>query len=116
MMLPRFHPMHLSFGLILWAAWFVVLYGGTGVVCGVAPPPLDKGVLTWLNGTLLVGGVIVSLYLAYCAYDCWKAAPDFEQGKHHRRFIGRVAAGVYLFAAISAIAVTLPVVIFPPCI
>ena len=35
MLLPPFHPMSIVFGLIVWALFFVIIYGGVGVVWGL---------------------------------------------------------------------------------
>ena len=115
-MLSPFHPMQLVMGLIIWAAWFVVLYGLQGVACGVAPPSAALGAVTWVNAVLLVVGACVTLLLLYAAYRCWKAGPDPSRGDSHRQFVARVGAGIYLFSAVAAAAITLPVVIYPPCV
>lgn len=115
-MFSPFHAIQLVMGLIIWAVWFVVLYGLQGVACGVAPPAAELGPFTWVNAVLLGLGLCVTLLLLYAAYRCWKAAPDPARGDSHRQFIARAGAGIYLFSAVSAAAVTLPVVMYPPCV
>jgi hypothetical protein len=116
MLLPPFHVMSIVFGLIVWAVFFVVIYGGIGIVCGVAPPPVEQGPLTWINLVMGLVGILFTLYLAWGSWHCWKHAPRFDQGREHDRFIARIAAFVYAFAALSTFAVTLPVVLYPPCV
>ena len=111
------HPMQLVMGLVIWGVWFVVLYGLQGVGCSVAPPAVEQGALTWINAVLLGLGTCVTLLLLVIAYRCWKAGSDDGSGEDgHGDFVRRISAGVYLLSAISAAAVTLPVVIYPPCL
>lgn len=116
MLLPPFHPMSIVFGLIVWAVFFVIIYGGVGVVCGVAPPPVEQGAFTWINGVMGLVGILFTIYLAWGSWHCWRHAPPFNQGREHDRFISRIAAFVYAFAAISTFGVALPVVLYPPCV
>lgn len=116
MKLSLFHPMQIVLGLIIWAVWFVVIYGGIGVVCGVAPPPVEQGALTWINGLMLVLGIAFAAYLGHRSWLCYKAAPEFGAGDPHGRFISRIASFVYGFAAVASLGIALPVVLFPPCV
>lgn len=111
------HPMQLVMGLVIWAVWFVVLYGLQGIGCSIAPPPAEQGALTWINAVLLGLGLGVTLLLVVIAYRCWKAGPRDGSGEDGQsNFVRRISAGIYLLSAISAAAVTLPVVIYPPCL
>ncbi|WP_150302773.1 hypothetical protein [Pseudomonas saliphila] len=116
-MLSISHPIQIVMGLIIWSVWFVVLYGLQGIGCNVAPPAAELGPWTWINALLLGLGVCVTLLLLFAAYRCWKAGQDQRvEEDSHRRFIARISGGIYLFSAIAAAAVTVPVVIYPPCV
>lgn len=116
-MLSILHPIQIVMGLIIWSVWFVVLYGLQGIGCNVAPPAAELGPWTWINALLLGLGACVTLLLLFAAYRCWKAGQDQSvAADSHRTFIARISGGIYLFSAIAAAAITLPVVIYPPCV
>ena len=114
--MPRpFHPSHpfqLVLGPIIWAVWFVTLYATLSVTCNVAPPAVDRGALTWLNGALLILTVLVTVALAGAARWCWRAS---RHNANQERFFSRVAAGIYLLMAVSTLLGGLPIVLLPPC-
>ncbi|MDO8863429.1 hypothetical protein Q6D67_17145 [Haliea sp. E1-2-M8] len=110
------HPLHLVLGPMLWAGWFVALYASLSVVCSRIPPATSQGAMTWLNGILLLGTVIVALLLATLSYQCWRAASANSSGNGSREFIGRVSAGAYLLTASSTLILGVPVILLPPCI
>lgn len=116
MMLHPLHPIQLVFGLLVWSGWFVTVYGGTGVICAVAPPPVDADMKTWVNALVLAMGTLVGAFLLFNAWRCWKATPDYDVGKPDKRFLGRVAGGVYLVAAIASFGLALPALFLPPCV
>lgn len=110
------HPMQLALGLIVWAIWFVVLYGGLSVGCAVAPPAPESGPLNWLN--LLLGALtaVVVAWLLRQMFLCRQGARTKDAGGSRRRFIAAVSAGVYAVAAISTVFIGLPVLGLPPCL
>ncbi|GAA3964968.1 hypothetical protein [Allohahella marinimesophila] len=110
------HPAHLVLGLVIWSVWFVLLYGGLSVACELAPPGAEQGALNWLNATLLVLGVFFFVMLLAGAYMSWRHAPSAESDQPQQRFLGRVAAAVYLFAAIASLAIAVPSLVMPPCL
>ena len=115
-MLHPLHPLQLVFGLLVWSGWFVFVYGGTGVICEVAPPPVEDDMKTWVNAGVLALGTLVGGFLLFNAWRCWKATPGYQQGKPDKRFLGRVAGGVYLVAAIASFGLVLPALFLPPCV
>lgn len=116
-MLSPYHPMQLALGLIVWAVWFVVLYGGLSVACVLAPPPVEQGAYTWINGALLLGTLLVTALLLYWAYGCWKTArANIERDGASRRLIVRVAMGVHLAGALASFSVGAVVITLPPCV
>jgi heme/copper-type cytochrome/quinol oxidase subunit 2 len=108
------HPIHLVLGLILWAIWFVAIYGGLSVGCQVAPPVAEQGALTWLNAALLLFTLVTVLVLLVFAWLCRRARGATDD--HTGRFVTGVAAGVYLAAAVITLVIGLPVIALPPCI
>lgn len=106
------HPLQLALGPLVWAAWFVVMYSGLSLGCAFAPP-LGQGAATWLNGLLLVLTLVVTLALLACALRCWRASATAAS---RRVFVPRVAAGIYLYSAISTLLVGAPVAVLPPCL
>jgi len=107
--------MHLVLGLIIWAVWFVVLYGGLSVGCALAPPDVALGSLNWLNAVLLIltlGCTALLLYLGAC---CWQGRASAD-GDLQRQFIVHVGAAVHLLSAAAVLLVGLPVFALPPCI
>lgn len=110
------HAAHLVLGLVVWSLWFVILYGGLSVGCALAPPSGEQGAWTWINGVLLALAIIFTVGLLAGAYASWRHAPPADSGKAKARFLGRVAAAVYLFAALASLAISLPVLLLPPCI
>ncbi len=114
MKLPATHPMQLVLGLIVWIAWFVLIYAALSIGCVVAPPPLEAGALTWINAAILASTVLVSLLLLLFANQCRRAMAHVEAGTE--RFICGVGAGAYLSSALLTLVVGLPVVALPPCI
>lgn len=109
-----YNPAHLVSGLSIWSLWFVALYGGQGVGCSVAPPPLEDGPWTWLNLalgllSLLAAGILLGL--AYLFHRATGRANLSER----ERFVASVSAAGHLIAAIAVVFIALPILALPPC-
>ncbi|PFG53404.1 hypothetical protein ATG98_2511 [Marinobacter sp. LV10R520-4] len=113
-----FHPVNLVLGLIIWALWFVLLYGGLSVACAFAPPDAEAGAWTWVNAASLILAFIVAGYLLACAYGCWKASspPHIAGAEAVNPFISKISASVYLVSAFASLMLTMPGVFLPPCV
>lgn len=107
--MPRLHPghpAHLVLGLGLWFGWFNMVYGGLSLACrhggeGAAP-------------TLIVLATLAAaLGFAALAGYCWRGRRRLDGA---RQFIARVAAGLYLVAAVATLAVGAPTLWLPPCL
>lgn len=115
------HPLQLVAGFIIWSIWFIALYGGFSVGCTFMPP-LSTNSFNWLNASLLVFTLVIVALLILLARHCWCNAPvasDIDTTANSRpagRFIARLAACLYLFAAVATLAVGLPLWVLPPCI
>lgn len=106
------HPLQLALGLIIWSMWFVLVYAALSLGCAFAVPENALSPFNWLNGLLLVITLVTTLCLAFFAVRYWRVpAPT-----GNARFIARVAAAVYLAAAIATLAVGLPILVLPPCL
>ena len=117
-MMPRAaHPAHLVLGLVVWAAWFVAMYGGLSVACAAAPPPVAAGARTWVNGLLLLLTAFTASALLYAAWRCWLAARASTEaaGAARSRFIPAVSAAVHLSAAVAVLTMGVPAIVLPPC-
>jgi hypothetical protein len=113
-MLSVTHPLQLVLGLIIWALWFVVIYGGLSVACEVAPPDVSSGAYTWINGSVLLLTLLTTGFLLVLATLCRRVA--LRKGPGTIRFITGVAAGIYLASAVATLVIGLPVVALPPCL
>lgn len=106
------HPLQLVLGLIIWSAWFVLIYAVLSVACSVMPPANIASPVNWINALLLVLTVITTLLLAFFSMRCWRARAIAGNSG----FTARVAACVYLIGAVSTLAIGIPVLILPPCV
>ncbi|KFZ30815.1 hypothetical protein IDSA_06945 [Pseudidiomarina salinarum] len=109
----RAHPLHLFSGLLIWAVYYVVLYGGQGAGCAIAPPPAEAGSSTWLNAVLLLHTLVFATLLLYLAWLAYRSTPA-ERG--NARFLLRTSAALYLLAAVATLAIGLPSALLPPCV
>ncbi|QJR82632.1 hypothetical protein CA267_018675 [Alteromonas pelagimontana] len=107
------HPWHITAGLVIWAVWFVAIYGGLSVACVVSPPPPDSGVFNWINAALMISTLVTSAYLAWCALLCWRRMQDSVK---QARFTLRLAAAVYLVGCLATLAVGVPTMVIVPCL
>lgn len=106
------HPLQLVLGLIIWSAWFVLIYAVLSIACSAAPSIDLFSAINWINGLLLLLTTITCALLVFFSLRCWRVAT--EAGNH--RFVARVAAGIYLVAAVSTLAIGLPILVLPPCL
>lgn len=107
------HPWHLLCGLTVWAAFFVVIYGGAAVGCAVAPPQPESGAFTWINGAVLGITLLTTLLLLALGRACYKRTPTRP---NEGRFLLRLAAALYALSALATLVVGLPAAIYPPCV
>lgn len=130
-MLSPYHPLQLTWGLIVWSVYFVVMYSGLSVACSVAPPEGEQGPFTWLNLGLLLLTLVTAAWLFYQAYRCQRLsaqaqpAPsgEFErrdagagQLEHFRGFVAPLAVGMNLIAGVATLVVGAPAAMLAPCV
>lgn len=106
------HPLQLALGLIIWSLWFVLIYAVLSIGCEFAMPDNSLSPLNWLNVVMMVLTLLTTGLLVFFAWRCWRAPTP--RGNPH--FIAQVAAGIYLVAAISTLAIGIPVLVLPPCL
>ncbi len=109
-----YNPIHIASGLSIWSLWFVVLYGGQGVGCSVAPPPLEDGPWTWLNLALGVLSLCTAALLLGLA-RLFQQAAKRPHCSERERFVASVSAAGHLIAAIAVVFIALPIMALPPC-
>jgi len=116
--LPASHSLQLLLGLVVWALWFVAVYGGLSVACSVLPAPAERGPFGWVNGVLLALTVATAAFLAGAAFACGRAASRIDPSTEHgvRQFIARAATALYAIAAFSTLFVGLPLLVIWPCV
>ncbi|HEU0204225.1 MAG TPA: hypothetical protein VFR86_27760 [Burkholderiaceae bacterium] len=110
-------PLQLALGLTVWSLWFVAAYGGLSLGCAFAPPPVEDGARTWINGALgVLTGATVALLLAL-AGSCRNAPRTAAAARcTTERFVATVAAGLHTAAAPATAFVGAPVIGLPPCL
>ena len=116
-MLSPYHPLQLVLGLIVWIAWFAMIYGALAIACEVAPPPYEQGPFTWINAALLFNTLFITGLMLYWANVCWRAArASDKQNNASDRFIARLGAGINPVAAIATLSLGLMSMPLPPCL
>lgn len=106
------HPVQLALGLIIWSTWFVLMYSVLSLGCEFEIPDHTVDSFNWLNLLLFLLTIATAALLGYLAVRCWRATTP----PGDKRFIGRVAAGLHLVAAVSTLAIGLPTLVLPPCL
>ncbi len=110
------HPLHIVLGLMIWALWFVAMYGLLSVGCVVAPPAAQAGSLTWINVALLGLTLLTTAGLVGAGWRCRKQRASMEEASAHRRFTVSVASVLYGLSAFATASIGLPVLVYPPCV
>jgi hypothetical protein len=114
--LSPFHPLHLVLGLLLWFVWFSAVYGGLAVACAWVPPLGASTVVTALNGVALGVTGLVTAWLFWAAWRTAWVARSAAAGLPRQRFVAGLSAVLYAVAAVSTLAVGLPLLVVPPCV
>lgn len=111
-------PLHLMLGLVIWAVWFVLLYGGLSLACEFAPPAAEEGARTWVNLLMVALAIPVTAGLFYASYRCARVGLEAAPGmtSSTRAFIRKISVSVYLVSAAGALALAIPGLVLPPCV
>jgi hypothetical protein len=115
---PPVHPLHLVIGLTIWFLWFSLLYGGVALACVVAPPAPPHTVFNAISAAGLAFTGATVLLFAWAGYAAWRAGGAVQEGPGavRSRFVARLSAALYGVAAVSTVAVGLPLLVVPPCV
>ncbi|WP_151704599.1 hypothetical protein [Nitrincola alkalilacustris] len=113
------HPAQIVIGFVIWSIWFIAMYGGLSVACQLAPPEVEKGAFTWLNGGLIAFTLLVFALLLFLAWRsgryCASKHKESDDAVGFERFVGYVSTVLYLIAAVATLAGGLPVLVLSPC-
>lgn len=117
-----FAPDHIAqtvLGLLVWAIWFVVFYGGLSVACEVNPPDVSLGAFTWLNaglGLLTLGTATLLIWFSSRCLRMYRAEGRQQKNRSQNNFVLSVATACHLMAAGAVLLGGLPVAALPPCL
>lgn len=108
--------------MIVWAAWFVVVYGLTGVGCdaGWQRQRVPGGNL--LSLLMLLSSLLALLLIGWCALRGLKRWQSSNQAgaeggelRQRQRFTGLVMLVLSLFAGIGTVLISVPILMLDPC-
>ncbi|HLV77364.1 MAG TPA: hypothetical protein VKY53_05510 [Marinobacter sp.] len=105
---------YLTGGLVVWAVWFVVLYGGLSLTCELFPPEPGAGPRNWFNYLAAAGSVLLGACLFYLARRSARA--QAQSSGENQSFVRGVSVLVFRMSGVAAIALALPVLVLPPCL
>lgn len=112
------HPLQLVLGPAIWLVWLTVAYGALSVACAVAAPAPERGPFNWVNGSLLLLTLATATALAWAARMTHRAARRIPEGPQavRDRFLAWAATLLHATAAVSTVAVGIPLALLPPCV
>lgn len=110
-------------GMIVWAIWFVTVYGLTGVGCKagwnqIRVPPANLLSLLMLLATL--GALALIGWCAWRGFDAWRQAQYIrlaggaETGRR-QRFMALVMLLLSGLAGLGTLMIALPILMLDPC-
>lgn len=108
------NPLHLLFGLIIWAIWFVIMYSLLSIGCSIYP--VSSYPLNWITLLLFCCMLITLSILLYLMYICWQTKSHSNKNSALTAFILWVSLGGYLAAVIATFSIGIMVLFFPPCL
>lgn len=109
-------------GLVVWAVWFVAVYGLAGLGCerGWNEHGVPGGNL--LSAALLGTTVVALTIIGWCArrgYSGWRSGRERrahgQEARHRVRFMGFVMFALSLVAAVATVMVAIPILMLDPC-
>lgn len=109
-------------GMIVWAVWFVVVYGLTGIGCdaGWQRQSVPGGNL--LSLLMLLSTILALLLIGWCAWRGFKGWQRGEEAgatggelRQRQRFMGLVMLVLSLLAGIGTLMIAVPILMLEPC-
>lgn len=108
--------------MIIWAAWFVLVYALTGVGCEEGWNTRRFAGINQLSLSMLVSAVVAVALMAWCAWRGWRGwrndGLDTGRGREaaqRRRFLGLVMLVLALLAIAGTLMIALPILLLDPC-
>jgi hypothetical protein len=109
-------------GMIVWAAWFVVVYALTGVGCD-AGWQLREVPGGNLLSALMLASTLLALVLiggsSWRGYVLWRRGVDgtgaSREAGQRQRFMGLVAFVLSAMAAVGTLMIAIPILMLDPC-
>jgi len=109
-------------GLIVWAVWFVLVYGLTGVGCDAGWQQRDVPGGNLLSGLMLLATLAA---LALMSWSAWRGFRGWHHGndltvagaekKERLRFMGLVMGVLSVLAAVGTVMIAIPILMLDPC-
>jgi hypothetical protein len=108
--------------MILWAAWFVLVYALTGVGCEGGWNTRTFAGINHLSLWMLASTVAAVALMTWCAWRGWVGWRDdgLDDGcgrevAQRRRFLGMVMLVLSLLAIAGTLMIALPILLLDPC-
>lgn len=107
--------------MIIWAAWFVLVYALTGVGCDAGWHTRSFAGMNHLSLWMLASTVVAVALMAWCAWRGWVGwrentpSDDGREAGQRQRFLGMVMLILALLAIAGTLMIALPILLLDPC-
>lgn len=107
--------------MILWAAWFVLVYALTGVGCDAGWHTRTFAGISHLSLWMLASTVVAVALMAWCAWRGWvgwrenSPSDDGREAGQRRCFLGMVMVVLALLSIVGTLMIALPILLLDPC-
>ncbi|TXK62324.1 hypothetical protein [Alkalisalibacterium limincola] len=107
--------------MIIWAAWFVLVYALTGVGCDAGWHTRRFAGINHLSLWMLASTAVAVALMAWCAWRGWvgwrenNPSGDGREAGQRQRFLGMVMLILALLAIAGTLMIALPILLLDPC-
>jgi len=107
--------------MIIWAAWFVLVYALTGVGCDAGWHTRSFAGISHLSLWMLASTVVAVALMAWCAWRGWVGWRDGREvgggreSAQRQRFLGLLMLVLALLAIAGTLMIALPILLLDPC-
>lgn len=108
--------------MIVWAAWFVLVYALTGVGCEGGWHTRTLAGVNQLSLAMLASTAVAVVLMAWCAWRGWVGWREDgladgcgREVAQRRRFLGLVMLVLALIAIAGTLMIALPILLLDPC-